>query len=70
MSVTDTLTPLVRNAFDNAAENGYGFKGWTDEQIANDMCDCDAEIGEYHPAIVLGVVRSVRHERQVSSGAA
>ena len=30
----------VAEALANALENGHDFKGWTDEQIADDMIEC------------------------------
>ena len=40
-----TLNQLVTEAFNNAKENGYTFE--SAEELAIDMCTCDADLEKY-----------------------
>jgi len=38
------LIDIVAEAYRNAIENGYEIDKWTDEDIAIDMCEYDADL--------------------------
>lgn len=57
-----TLIEHVREAFVNAAENGCTFDGWSDDEIAVDMCTYDADIEQYDVEDVEEAVAKVRPE--------
>ena len=64
MSTTKTVDDHVAEAFRNAKENGYTFEGWTDEQIAIDMCTCDSILENYMVEIVERAVGRYREKTE------
>jgi len=51
----------VADALSAALENGYDFKGWTDEQIADDMFYCggvDPDMPRDHVIVAIHALRS------------
>jgi hypothetical protein len=56
----DDVIDLVREALANALENGHDFKGWTAEQIADDMMRCAATIEDLPRGEVVEAIRELR----------
>lgn len=55
---------LVKEAFKNARDNGYNFKGMTLDEIVNDMMDYDANIAQMERGFVEGWVRECLEESE------
>jgi hypothetical protein len=62
-----TLAELVKEAFENAAENGYTFEGMTDAEIVTDMMTCDALLELQSEDDVLEQVRLYRMNNGIPS---
>lgn len=45
----EALQKLVLDALDNAKENGYAMRALSDDELAADLCDCDADLGGFEP---------------------
>ena len=58
------LYDLVKAAISNAKENGYGgaLSGYSDEQMAIDIMDCDADVQAMKPELedVIELVKVLR----------
>lgn len=54
------VADAVAHALSNALENGHDFKGWSDEQIADDMLAFDADVGEMPRDQVVAAVNGLR----------
>ena len=56
----EQVADAVANALSNALENGHDFKGWTDEAIANDMMEFDAEIANMPRDLIVTAIHGLR----------
>jgi len=57
---SEKIVSAVEHALSNALENSHDFKGWTDEQIADDMMTCDADIENMPRDQVVAAVSALR----------
>lgn len=58
------LYELVKEAWQNATENGYTLELMSSEAIAEDMCEYDADIQEYPLEDVLVAVNLYRMDNK------
>ena len=56
------LFDLVSEAYENAIFNGYNMKLLTDEEVAEDMWNYDADIAEFPLEDVIKAVKEFRKE--------
>lgn len=56
----ELVADAVANALSNALENGHDFKGWTDEAVADDMMEFDAEIANMPRDLVVTAIHGLR----------
>ena len=59
-SEQDALDAKVREALENAAENGCTFAGWTNTEVATDMCTYDADLETHEVEEVTAALSRVR----------
>ena len=60
----ETLYNLVKEAYENATFNGYNLELMTDEQLALDMLEYDADIENYPYEEVLACIAQFREENE------
>lgn len=56
----ECVADAVANALSNALENGHDFKGWSDERIADDMMEFDADIADMPRDLVVTAIHGLR----------
>jgi hypothetical protein len=54
------VADAVANALANALENGHDFEGWSDDQIADDMMEFDADVAEMPRGLVVTAIHGLR----------
>jgi ribosomal protein S3 len=60
VQVPQEVADAVAEALANALENGHDFKGWTDEQVADDMMAYDADVENMPRDQVVAAVNGLR----------
>ncbi len=55
------VADAVANALSNALENGYDFKDWTDEMIADDVQMYDADVAGMPRDLVVTAIHGLRY---------
>lgn len=60
-----TLPDAIAAAMASAAENGYTshLEALTDEQLTDDLMDCDADVAKFPRSLVLDAVATYRSAR-------
>lgn len=55
-----TLRELVKEALENAADNGFTFEGMSDVEVAEDMIEFNAELEDYSVEDLLPHIQELR----------
>jgi hypothetical protein len=58
--MTREVADAVANALSSAHENGYDFEAWSDEAIADDMMEFDADVGGMPRGEVVHAIKELR----------
>lgn len=54
------IRALVKHAYHNAMENGYNIHSQYVLDLAYDMADCDADLANYDPRVLIKYINEIR----------